>query len=218
MIAAVSTAMAGGKLELWYKAPAKEWTEALPIGNGRLAAMVFGGTTEEGLQINEDTLWGGGPYDPSHPGALAALPEVRKLVFAGDYQAAQGLAGKMMARPIRQMPYQTVGDLKLQFPGHDEVTDYRRSLDLDTAVVRTTYTCDGVTYTREAFVSPVDQVAVIRIACDQPPFPRPSVRPNGYFKSPRKKQIPSSKGLGRSASRAARALQMWIGMMRDRFV
>jgi alpha-L-fucosidase 2 len=168
LIAAVTTATAAERMELWYSAPAKLWTEAQPIGNGRLGAMVFGGTTEERIQINEDTLWAGGPYDPSHPDALQALPEVRKLVLDGKYATAQNSAGRMMARPIRQLPYQTVGDLKLGFPDHERFTNYRRSLNLDTAIACTTYTSNGVTYKREAFVSPVDQVIVIHISADKP--------------------------------------------------
>ncbi len=156
-------------MELWYTRPAAKWTEAQPIGNGRLAAMVFGGTSEERIQLNEDTLWAGGPYDPSHPDALKALPKVRQLVFEGNYGAAQNRAqGHMMSRPIRQLPYQTVGDLMLKFPGHDNFSDYRRSLNIDTAIARTTYTCNGVTYTREAFSSPVDQVIVVRVTADRP--------------------------------------------------
>src|SRR3954447_20436493 len=91
----------GAPLTLWYRQPASQWVEALPIGNGRLAAMVFGGTSEERLQLNEDTLWSGGPYDPSNPAALAALPRVRELIFKRDYAAAQTLVGEqMMARPL----------------------------------------------------------------------------------------------------------------------
>src|SRR5207253_9396371 len=105
-------------LSLWYRQPAAQWVEALPIGNGRLAAMVFGGVEKERLQLNEDTLWAGGPYDPSHPDALAALPEARRLIFEGKYREANRLIGeRMMARPLGQMPYQTAGDLVLTFPG-----------------------------------------------------------------------------------------------------
>src|ERR1041385_2138314 len=93
---------------LWYDRPATAWTDALPIGNGRLGAMVFGGVARERLQLNEDTLYAGGPYDPSNPEALQALPQVRRLVFEGKYLDAQNLAQeKMMARPIRMPSYQT---------------------------------------------------------------------------------------------------------------
>src|SRR6185295_2607730 len=119
-------------LTLWYRRPAEQWVEALPVGNGRLGAMVFGGVVNERLQLNEDTLWAGGPYDPVSPDAAAALPEVRRLVFAGQYAEADRLiAAKVMARPLRQMPYQTAGDLLLTFPEADAVRDYRRELDLD---------------------------------------------------------------------------------------
>ncbi|MGA2501365.1 MAG: glycoside hydrolase family 95 protein, partial [Tepidisphaeraceae bacterium] len=155
---------------LWYDKPAQDWmTEALPIGNGRLGAMVFGGTASERIQLNEGTLWAGGPYDPSSPEALEALPEARRLIFEGKYKAAHSLVGKkMMARPLRQMPYEPVGDLKLSFLGHDAATDYRRELNLDTAVAGVTYTVGGVKFSREVFSSPVDQVIVVRLTADKP--------------------------------------------------
>ncbi|HEY4246228.1 MAG TPA: glycoside hydrolase family 95 protein [Lacunisphaera sp.] len=160
-------------LTLHYQRPATEWIEALPVGNGRLGAMVFGGIHQERLQLNEDILWAGGPYDPANPEALAALPEVRRLIAAGDYVAAQALAQqKLMAHPLGQMPYQTVGDLMLTFPGGDAVVGYRRELNLDTAVATTEYaTGNGpwaVSHRREVFVSPVDQVIVMRITSERP--------------------------------------------------
>jgi alpha-L-fucosidase 2 len=151
-------------LRLWYTKPAAAWVEALPIGNGRLGAMVFGGAADEKLELNEDTLWAGGPYDPANPEALPALPEVRRLIFAGKYREAEELAGaKLMARPLEQMPYQTVGRLELSFPGLGAVSQYRRELDLDAAVARSTFVCDGVVHTREVFASPVDHVIVMRL-------------------------------------------------------
>jgi alpha-L-fucosidase 2 len=156
-------------LALWYHQPAKEWVEALPIGNGRLAAMVFGGVDKERLQLNEDTLWAGGPYDPANPDALQALPVVRQLIFDGKYREAHALvAEKMLAKPVRQMPFQPVGDLLLTFPDGGNAQAYRRDLDLDTAVARVTYVSAGVTYTREVFSSPVDQVIAIRLRADRP--------------------------------------------------
>ncbi|MCA1614302.1 MAG: glycoside hydrolase family 95 protein, partial [Acidobacteria bacterium] len=150
---------------MWYDRPAREWTEALPVGNGRLGAMIFGGAASERLQLNEDTLYGGGPYDPNNPEALTALPEARRLIFEGRYKEADALIGaRMMARPIKQMPYQPVGDLLLDFPGHEEPADYRRSLDLDAAVVQVTYTAGGERFVREIFSSPVDQVVVLWVA------------------------------------------------------
>jgi alpha-L-fucosidase 2 len=156
-------------LTLWYRRPALKWTGALPVGNGRLGAMVFGGVGRERLQLNEDTLWAGGPYDPDNTNALAALPEVRKLIFAGQYAEAQKLAGqKMMAQPLKQMPYETVGDLFLEFPTPATVENYRRDLNLDTAVAGISYTVNGVTFKREVFSSPVDQVIVVRLTASQP--------------------------------------------------
>ena len=152
---------------LWYRRPAVEWTEALPVGNGRLGAMVFGGVGQERLQINEDTLWSGGPYQPTNPEALPHLAEVRRLIFAGRYAEAEALANRhLMARPHLQMSYQPAGDLWLDFP-HDTGEDYRRDLDLDRAVATTAYTVAGVRYWREVFVSPVDQVLVLRISADR---------------------------------------------------
>ncbi|HVT71997.1 MAG TPA: glycoside hydrolase family 95 protein [Lacunisphaera sp.] len=153
------------ELVLRYDRPANEWVEALPIGNGRLGAMVFGGIAHERLQLNEDTLWAGGPYDPANPEARAALPEIRRLIAAGDEAAAQKLAQEhFMARPIVQMPYQTLGDLLFTFPGSETAFDYQRSLDLDTAVARTEFTVGSARLVREAFVSPVDQVIVVRLS------------------------------------------------------
>jgi len=156
-------------LSLWYRQPATNWVSALPVGNGRLGAMVFGGIAREKLQLNEDTLWAGGPYDPDNTNALAALPEVRRLIFNGQYAEAQKLAGqKMMAKPLKQMPYETIGDLFLEFPTAAPVENYRRELNLDTAVASVTYTSGGVKFTREIFSSPVDQVIVVRLTADKP--------------------------------------------------
>lgn len=156
-------------LTLWYRQPAGRWVEALAIGNGRLGAMVFGGIDRERIQLNEDTLWAGGPYDPSNAEALEALPEARRLIFEGKYGEASRIIGeKMMAKPLRQMPYQPVGDLLLTFPDVETVADYRRDLNLDTAIACVSYTAGGVKFTREVFSSPVDQVIVIRLAADKP--------------------------------------------------
>src|SRR5215217_9339810 len=155
-------------LLLWYDRPASEWTEALPIGNGRLGAMIFGGIGSEQLQLNEDTLYAGSPYDPNNPEALHALPEARRLIFEAKYKQAHDLVGaKMMAQPIKQMPYEPVGDLKLSFADHDNVTNYRRQLDLDTAIATTSYNNGVTTFTREVFASPVDQVIAVCLIADR---------------------------------------------------
>jgi alpha-L-fucosidase 2 len=156
-------------LSLWYRRPAHEWTEALAIGNGRLGAMVFGGITEERLQLNEDTLWSGAPYQQANPDGLAALPKIRELVFAGKNDEAAKLIGeKFMSKPVRQQAYQPVGTLKLTFPETDRVVGYRRDLNLADAIATTEYTINGVTYRREVFGTHVDNVIVVRITASQP--------------------------------------------------
>ncbi|HOW64442.1 MAG TPA: glycoside hydrolase family 95 protein [Candidatus Paceibacterota bacterium] len=154
---------------LWYDKPAVKWEEALPVGNGRLGAMVFGQPAAERLQLNEGTLWAGGPYDPVNPEAKEALPQVRQLVNEGKYrEAAKLVSAKVMAKPLGQMPYQTLGDLLLTFPGTTNVADYRRDLDLDTATATVRYTVGGVQYTREVFASAPDNVIVTRLTADKP--------------------------------------------------
>lgn len=152
-------------LALWYLQPATEWTQALPIGNGRLGAMVFGGISQERLQLNESTLWAGQPYDPVNPQALTMLPKVRELIFAGKIAEAEALANQtLMARPLTQMPYQTLGDLILDFPGLGDTSAYRRDLDLDKAMATTRFEAnDGVTHVRQVIASPADQIIAVRL-------------------------------------------------------
>ncbi len=156
-------------LRLWYRQPAAVWNQALPIGNGRLGAMVFGGLASETIQLNEETLWSGGPYNPVVPGAYRALPEIQRLVLAGDVPAAHDLFGRtMMGRPYEQMKYQPLGNLRLAFPGHDKATDYERELDLDAAVAKVSYRVGDTRFVREVFSSAVDQVIVVRLTADHP--------------------------------------------------
>jgi len=159
----------GPAARLWYRQPAQKWTEALPIGNGRLGVMVFGGVGHERLQLNDATLWSGGPYNPVNPAAHDTLPEVRRLIFAGQYAAAQKLANaKLMGIPLTQMSYQPIGDLLLDMPGLGEVRDYERELDLDAAIATTTFTAGGVHYRRRVVGSPIDQVIAIELTADRP--------------------------------------------------
>ncbi|HET9316377.1 MAG TPA: glycoside hydrolase family 95 protein [Vicinamibacteria bacterium] len=154
---------------LFYRQPAKEWVEALPVGNGRLGAMVFGGVPEERIQLNEDTFWSGGPYDPVNEEALQYLPVVRQLLWEGRYREAQDLADrKLMGRPRHLQAYQPLGDLRLTMVGHGRPTEYRRELDLDRAVVRIRYRIGPTTFTREVFASAPDQSIVVRLAADGP--------------------------------------------------
>jgi len=159
----------GSDQVLFFDQPAAQWEHALPVGNGRLGAMIFGGTARERIQFNEETLWSGGPYDPVVEGAHEGLPEIRRMLFDGEYDKAHDLFGRtMMGVPYEQMKYQPMGDLWLDFPGHEDVQSYRRELDLDRAVATTSYIVDGVTFTRDVFSSAVDQVIVIRLSADQP--------------------------------------------------
>ena len=202
--AAIALVMAGyciagaaAELRLWYDKPAIKWVEALPIGNGRLGAMVFGGTASEHLQFNESTVWTGKPHAYQHEGAVRFLPEIRRLLQEGRQfeleafkkekegkrpeaaeaqkqararqKAAEDLAGEeFMSVPLRQKAYQPCGDLFIEFTGQNEVSEYRRSLDLNTAIAETNYRADGVTYRREVFASHPDQVIVVRLTVDKP--------------------------------------------------
>jgi alpha-L-fucosidase 2 len=149
---------------LWYKQPATIWEEALPVGNGRLGAMVFGRVGQERLQLNEDTFWAGRPYTPDNPDALAALPEVRRLIEERRFKEATELAAaKMMARPLRQMPYSTLGDLFLNFDKREAPRSYERELDLASAIASTRYSTGKGTIRREVFASAPDQVIAVRL-------------------------------------------------------
>jgi alpha-L-fucosidase 2 len=169
-LAAVSVhAQSGRSMVLWYRQPADKWTEALPIGNGRLGAMVFGGIGEERIQLNEDTVWSGERRDRNNPGAREAIPEIRKLLAAGKVAEAQSLADKAVISIPRRLPvYQPLGDLRLRFPGDTDVSDYRRELDLDSGIVRVSYRAAGASFTRDIFASAPDQVIVIRLTSGTP--------------------------------------------------
>ncbi len=154
---------------LWYRQPAAAWTEALPIGNGRLAGMVFGGVQAERIQLNEETIWAGEKRDRNNPEGAKNLAEVRRLLFAGKPVEAEQLAEKtMIATPKRMPPYQPLGDLLMRFPGQQEASQYRRELNLDSGIVRVSYRSGDARFTREVFSSAVDQVIVIKLTCDKP--------------------------------------------------
>ncbi len=171
-----------GALTLWYTEPAQQWVEALPVGNGRLGAMIYGGVSEEHIQFNEDSVWTGKPHDYSHPGAADQYPVLRGMMFgmlklerqekwelAREKQAeAQDLATEtFMSQPLGQKAYQPTGDLFICFPGHDQPEEYFRSLDMDSAIAAVTYRCGEVTYKREVFASYPDQVIAIRLSADK---------------------------------------------------
>ena len=167
----------------WYRQPAGKWIEALPIGNGRLGAMIFGYVDEERVQFNDDTLWTGQPHEYQHEGAVKFLPQIRQLLqemraFEAEgkqkearakQKEAEGIAGKeFMSIPLGQKTYQPFGDLRIKFPGHTAAADYRRELDMDSAVAKVRYKVGDVTFERQAFSSHPDQVIVVRVSADKP--------------------------------------------------
>jgi alpha-L-fucosidase 2 len=155
-------------LKLWYAQPASKWVEALPIGNGRLGAMVFGGMADEHLQFNEETVWTGAPHEYQHEGAVKYLPKIRQLLFDGKQKEAEELAmEQFMGVPVRQKAYQPLGDLFLSFKGHEKATDYRRELDLDSGVAKVAYTVDGVRFERTMFASRPHNAIVVHITADR---------------------------------------------------
>ena len=154
-------------LALWYRQPARRWVEASVLGNGRLGAMVWGGVKQERLDLNEDTLWSGEPYDNLNTNGLKALPEIRALLLAGKNSQAQQLVERTMNAKYNQC-YLPLGDLKIDFPITGEVSNYSRQLDLDTAVARSSFEHQGARHTREVFVSHPAQAIVARLTADKP--------------------------------------------------
>ncbi len=162
-----------GPMNLWYDKAASKWVEALPIGNGHLGAMVFGGTAEARYQFNDDTLFSGEPHDYAHKGAVKHLPVLRQLLFDGKQGEAHQLGNKEFMSintrgSNRQEAYQPFGDLTLKFPSHENVEGYRRGLDIDQALSSVQYTLGGVTFRREAFASHPDSAIAVRLTADQP--------------------------------------------------
>ncbi|MBW8243529.1 glycoside hydrolase family 95 protein [Muricauda oceani] len=159
-----------GDLKIWYDEPSgNTWENALPIGNGRIGAMVFGNVDKDIFQLNEHTVWSGSPNRNDNPNALEALPKVRKLIFNGEYKAAEQLANeKIITKKSHGQMFQPVGNLELSFPEHTEYKDYYRELNIGNAISKTSYKVNGVTFTREAFVSLADRLLVIKITSDHP--------------------------------------------------
>lgn len=155
--------------KLWYNQPSGNvWENALPVGNGRLGGMVYGNVVNERIQLNEHTLWSGGPNRNDNPDALAALPEIRKLIFDGKQKEAEKLANKaIITKKSHGQMFQPLGELRLTFSGHENFTNYYRELDIERAVAKTTYQVDGVSYTREVLASFPDRVIVIRLSADK---------------------------------------------------
>jgi alpha-L-fucosidase 2 len=166
---------------LWYKEPAKIWNEALPLGNGRLGAMVYGGTENEIIQFNEETLWTGQPHDYAHIGAYKYLDELRQLLWDGKQDEAHKLGNEQfMSQPFGQLCYQPFGDVLLNFPGHENAANYKRQLNLEDAITSVFYEVDGVKFKREVFSSTPGQAIVVRIEADK----KGAINFNAGFKSP----------------------------------
>jgi len=151
---------------LWYNRPATTWVEALPLGNAHLAAMVYGGTATEEIQMNEDTFWGGGPYNVNCPSALSHLQEVRQLIFDGKEKEAEKIIDNEFIKGHRGMKYLPLSSVMLDF-GHTEATDYVRELDLATGTANISYNCQGVKYERKMFTSLADNVMIVHLTCNK---------------------------------------------------
>jgi alpha-L-fucosidase 2 len=169
------------EMVLWYRQPAEKWLEAMPMGNGILGAMVFGGIQQERIALNESTFWSGRPHDYDNPEAFKYFPQIRDLVFAGKFQEAEKMADEhFYGLPAAQQAYQPLGDLMLTFDGAGKAEEYRRELDLETGVAKTRYRQGDVIFTREIFVSYPDRVIVMRLTSDKPGH----VSFQAQFKSP----------------------------------
>lgn len=154
---------------LWYRQPATRWLEAMPLGNGILGAMVFGGVEHERIALNEGTFWSGRPHDYNDPEAIKYFPQIRDLVFAGKFQEAEKLADEhFWGVPGAQQAYQPLGDLLLSFDGVEKAADYRRELNMETGVATVSYRAGDAFFTRETFISYPDRVLVVHVAADKP--------------------------------------------------
>lgn len=176
-------------MKLWYDKPASVWVEALPLGNGRLGAMVYGNPSKEEIQLNEETFWGGSPYYNTNPLAKYSLDIIRKLIFEGKNLEAQEIAGRTIsAQKANGMPYQTIGSLNLEFIGHENYTNFYRDLDIERAIATTSYEVDGIQYKREVFTSFTDQLVIIRLTSSS----RNSISFNAKITTPNKQSSRST--------------------------
>lgn len=165
----VGAAATSSDMLLWYRQPAKIWLEAMPMGNGRMGAMVFGGVEKERIALNEGTFWSGRPHDYDDPDALKYFPQIRDLVFAAKFQEAEKMIDEhFYGRPAAQQAFQPLGDLNLTFDGVDQAIGYRRELDLEAGVAKITFHVGDALMTREVFVSYPDLVMVVHISSDKP--------------------------------------------------
>jgi len=185
------TATAQNDLKLWYDKPASIWNEALPLGNGRLGAMVFGDPAVERLQLNEETIWAGSPNSNAHSKSIKALPIVRQLIFDGKFDEAQDLATQdIMSQTNDGMPYQTFGSVYISFPGHQKYSNYYRDLDISNASAKVKYTVNGVEFTREIITAFSDQVIAVKLSASKPG----QITCNIFMNSPIDKTVASTEG------------------------
>ena len=186
-----TTAQKNNDLKLWYDKPATIWNEALPLGNGRLGAMVFGDPSVERLQLNEETIWAGSPNTNAHTKSLEALPIVRQLIFDGKFKEAQDLATQdIMSQTNDGMAYQTFGSVYISFPGHQKYTNYYRDLNISDASAKVKYTVNGVEFTREILTSFSDQVIAVKLSASKPG----QITCNVFMNSPIDKTVASTEG------------------------
>lgn len=186
-----ATAQTNNELKLWYDKPAAIWNEALPLGNGRLGAMVFGDPAVERLQLNEETIWAGSPNSNAHTKSIKALPIVRQLIFDGKFDEAQELATQeIMSQTNDGMPYQTFGSVYISFPGHQKYTNYYRDLDIANATAKVKYTVNGVEFTREILTAFSDQVIAVKLSASKPG----QITCNVFMNSPIDKTVASTEG------------------------
>lgn len=166
---AVSFAQSSSPLKLWYDKPVMGgvWEQALPIGNGRLGAMVYGVPEREELQLNEETIYAGAPYRNDNEDALAVLPQIQRWIFEGKAGEADKLLNETFFTKTHGMPFQTAGSVLLDFPGHESYASYARELDLETAVVTSSYEVAGVRYTRKVFSSFADDVIIMQLTASK---------------------------------------------------
>ncbi|RZJ39373.1 MAG: glycoside hydrolase family 95 protein [Chryseobacterium sp.] len=178
-------------MKLWYDKPASIWNEALPLGNGRLGAMVFGDPAVERLQLNEETIWAGSPNSNAHTKSIKALPIVRQLIFDGKFDQAQELATQdIMSQTNDGMPYQTFGSVYISFPGHQKYSNYYRDLDISNASAKVKYTVNGVEFTREIITAFSDQVIAVKLSASKPG----QITCNVFMNSPIDKTVASTEG------------------------
>src|ERR1039458_9561587 len=154
---------------LWYRQPAQQWLQAMPLGNGMIGAMVFGGVPQERIALNESSFWSGRPHDYDDTNAINYFPQIRDLVFAGKFQEAEKMADDhFWGIPKGQQAYEPIGDLSLKFDGADNAQDYRRELDMGTGVAKVSYRVGDAVFTSEVFMSYPERVMVVRISSDKP--------------------------------------------------